>query len=201
MKLVKRYKNRRLYDIESSRTITFEDLALMIKKGQEIKVVDSVTNEDITLAVLGRVVVSELTDWNDIGAARALLKNIISLGGEKSMSILKNTVLASIGVLQVTKEKAEKIIDELIKKGELDKSNRKKAIMELLTKAEKTTGEFKTKVLKEAEKAQKGVSKLTRELNWARQSDVQKLEVKVNKLAKAIKELEKKITPPSVSGE
>ncbi len=201
MKLIKRYKNRRLYDIESSRTITFEDLVLMIKKGQEIKVVDSVTNEDITLAVLGRVVVSELTDWNDIGAARALLKNIISLGGEKSMSILKNTVLASIGVLQVTKEKAEKIIDELIKKGELDKSNRKKAILELLAKAEKTTGEFKTRVLKEAEKAQKGVSKLTRELNWARQSDVQKLEIKVNKLAKAIKELEKKIMPPAVSGE
>ncbi len=39
------------------------------------------------------------------------------------MSILKNTLLASIGVLHVTKEKAEKIIYDLIKKGELDKKS------------------------------------------------------------------------------
>ena len=193
MKLIKRYKNRRLYDTETSRTITQEDLAEMIKKGKEVKVIDSTTEEDITLSVLGRVVVAELNQWGNIKESKELLRNIIYLGGEKSMSILKNTVLASIGVIQVTKAKAEKVIDDLIKKGELDKSSRKKAVMELLEKAEKSTADFKAKIMKEADKAQKGVSKITKELNWARQSDVKKLEAKVNKLAKAIKELENKM--------
>jgi len=109
------------------------------------------------------------------------------------MSLLKNTVLASIGVFQVTKAKAEKIIDDLIKKGELDKSSRKKAVMELLEKAEKSTAVFRSKVMKEADKAQKGVTKITKELNWARQADVKKLEARVNKLAKAVKEMENKV--------
>ena len=59
------------------------------------------------------------------------------------MSLLKNTVLASIGALHVTKDKAEKIIDDLIRRGELDKSDRKKAVMELLEKAEKSTTDFR----------------------------------------------------------
>lgn len=193
MKLIKRYKNRRLYDTESSRTITLEDLSELIKKGHDIKVVDTATEEDITLSVMGRILVMDLTRWGDLGKSKELMRTIINLGGDKSMSLLKNTVLASIGVIQVTKAKAEKIIDDLIKKGELDKSNRKKAVMELLEKAEKSTADFRSRIMKEADKAQKGVSKITKELNWARQTDVKKLETKVNKLAKAIKELEKKI--------
>ena len=200
MKLIKRYKNRRLYDTETSRTITLEDLSRMLKKGKEVKVIDSASGEDITLLVLGRVMVAELSKWGEIKESKELLRIIIYLGGEKSMSILKNTVLASIGVIQVTKAKAEKVIDDLIKKGELDKSNRKKAVMELLEKAEKTTADFKSKIMKEADKAQKGVSKITKELNWARQSDVKKLEAKVNKLAKAIKELENKLGPTGTPG-
>ena len=193
MKLIKRYKNRRLYDTESSRTITLEDLSELIKKGHDIKVVDTATEEDITLSVMGRILVMDLTRWGDLGKSKELMRTIINLGGDKSMSLLKNTVLASIGVIQVTKAKAEKIIDDLIKKGELDKSNRKKAVMELLEKAEKSTADFRSRIMKEADKAQKGVSKITKELNWARQTDVKKLETKVNKLAKAIKELEKKL--------
>jgi len=193
MKLIKRYKNRRLYDTESSRTITLEDLAKMIKKGHEVKIVDTATEEDITLSVMGRILVMDLTHWGDTGKSKELMRTIISLGGDKSMSLLKNTVLASIGVFQVTKAKAEKIIDDLIKKGELDKSSRKKAVMELLEKAEKSTAVFRSKVMKEADKAQKGVTKITKELNWARQADVKKLEARVNKLAKAVKEMENKV--------
>ena len=109
------------------------------------------------------------------------------------MSLLKNTILASIGAFQVTKAKAEKIIDDLIKKGDLDKSDRKKAIMELLEKAEKSTAGLRARVAKEAEKAHKSAAKLAKDLNWARQTDFKKLEAKVNKLARAIKALEEKI--------
>ena len=109
------------------------------------------------------------------------------------MSLLKNTILASIGALQVTREKAEKIIDDLIKKGDLDKSDRKKAIMELLDKAEKSTASLRAKVAKEAERAQKSASKIVSELNWARQTDLKKLEAKVTKLATAVKALEEKM--------
>ncbi len=189
MRIVKRYSNRRLYDTQSSRTITQFDLARLIQEGHEVRVVDSSTGEDITLQVLSRIAVAETSKWDDIKQSKELLRGIISAGGEKSMSILKNTILASIGVLHVTKEKAESIIDDLIKKGELDKSDRKTAVMELLDKVEKSTSEFSKKVMKEADKAQKNVKKATSGLAWATQDDLKRLEKKVNKIAKQLKDL------------
>lgn len=193
MKLIKRYKNRRLYDVESSRTITQTELASIVKAGYDIKVIDSTTEEDITLKVLGKVMISETSTWEDVIDSKELLIKLISLGGDKSMSVLKNTILASIGAFNVTRAKAEKIIDDLIKKGDLDKSNRKKAVMELLDKAEKSTAQIRDKITKGADKTQKEFNKFVKNINIAKKTDMKKLEDKVDKLAKALKNIEKKL--------
>jgi len=192
MRIVKRYSNRRLYDTQSSRTITQFDLAGLIRDGHQVKVVESATGKDITVDVLGRIMVAETARTSSLKDAKEFLRELIVTGGDKSMSILRNTVLASIGALQVTKAKAEKIIDELIKKGDLDKSDRKKAVMELLAKAEKSTAELRTKITKEAEKAQKGVSKFASGISWATADELKKLDAKVKRLAKKVKDLEAK---------
>ncbi len=193
MRIIKRHKNRRLYDTEESRVVTQDYLAELVKAGIDIKVIDNATGEDITLTVLGRVLLSEASTWDEIKESKELFRKIISLGGDKSMSVLKNTILASIGVFQVTKDKAEKIIDDLIKKGELDKSDRKKAVMELLKKAEESTSKLKDKVAKGADKTSKEFHRIVKSLNVAKQTDLKKLETKVDRLAKAIKGLEKKL--------
>lgn len=193
MRLIKRYKNRRLYDLEASRTITQMELALLVKQGHDIKVIDNASGEDITLEVLGRTMISETESWEDKHDSRELLKKIILIGGDKSMSVLKNTVLASIGAFNVTKAKAEKIIDDLIKKGELDKSDRKTAVMELLDKAEKSTAQLKDKISRGADKTQQEVSKVIKSINVAKATDLKKLETKVDKLAKSLKNIEKKL--------
>lgn len=189
MRVIKRYSNRRLYDTETSRTITQFDLARLIESGEQVQVVDARSGADVSAAVLGRILVSESERWGTVTETKELLRSLIQTGGEKSMSVLRNTVLASIGAFQVTKAKAEKIIDDLIKKGELNKSDRKKAVLELLDKAEKSTAKFREKVLKEAEKAQEGVGKVTKSLTFVRQDEYKKLERKVNRLAKQVKDL------------
>jgi len=194
MKIIKRYKNRRLYDVEASRTITQRELADIVKAGHEIKVIESSNEKDITLEVLGRVMISETSSWEDVKESKELFIKLISLGGDKSMSVLKNTILASIGAFNVTKEKAEKIIDDLIKKGELDKSDRKKAVMELLAKAEKSTSQIREKISKGADKTSKEFVKIVDSLNYAKEVDLKKLEAKVDKLSKALKSIEKKIS-------
>ncbi len=193
MKLIKRYSNRRLYDTSTSSTLTLADLAAFIRAGTEIRVIDTVDGEDITTEVMGRILVAEMSSWENARKSQEILRKTITLTGEKSMSLLKNTILASIGVFQVTKAKAEKIIDDLIKKGELDKSDRKKAVLELLEKAEKSTAKWSDKVSKEAGKVQKEVSSAVKKLNLARQTDLKKIEAKVDRLNKVIKRLEEKL--------
>ncbi|MSP73364.1 MAG: hypothetical protein EXR76_14590 [Myxococcales bacterium] len=59
MTVIKRYPNRRLYDTESSRYITLEDLAVLIGENREVKVVDSKTDEDLTRRVLVQVLLTD----------------------------------------------------------------------------------------------------------------------------------------------
>lgn len=192
MRIIKRYRNRRLYDTQTSRTITQFDLAKMIRQGIEVRIIDSASGIDISAAVLGRVMLNDSNRWNDVKESIDIFSHLIATGGNKSMSILKDTVLASIGMLHVTKAKAEKIIDDLIKRGELDKSKRKKAVMELVAKAESTTRNFRKIATKEAERAKSEFAKLAKDFKWVRQSELKKLEAKIAKLTKEVKNLKSK---------
>ena len=55
-KIIKRYQNRKLYDTLLSRYITLEDLAKMIKNGEDIVVVDNLTEKDITSNTLTQLI-------------------------------------------------------------------------------------------------------------------------------------------------
>ena len=107
------------------------------------------------------------------------------------MSVLKNTVLASIGLFEITKARAERIIDDLIQKGELTRSDRKKAVLELLDKAEQSSARFRKKVFKEVHEAQSEISQMAEDLKWARQAEMKKLQSKVSRLTKAVEALQK----------
>jgi polyhydroxyalkanoate synthesis repressor PhaR len=196
MRLIKRYRNRRLYDTQTSRTITQNDLVRLIGDGVSLKVVDSDTGEDVTMSVLGRLIARQAETLANDDESQRLFRRIIQIGGTKSMSILKNTVLASIGAFQVTKEKAEKVIDELIKRGEVSESERKSAVMELLERAEKSTAGWREKVSKEVKKAVDEVNKLGKEVKdykLVKQSDLTGLEEKINNLNASLQAIEKRL--------
>ena len=107
------------------------------------------------------------------------------------MSVLKDTVLASIGLFEVTKARAERITNVLIQKGELSRSDRKKAVLELLDKTEQSSARFRKKVLKEVDQAQSEISKMAEDLKWARETELKKLQDKVSRLTKAVDTLQK----------
>jgi polyhydroxyalkanoate synthesis repressor PhaR len=54
--VIKKYANRRLYNTGSSTYVTLEDLAQMVKKGEDFQVFDAKTNEDITRSVLTQII-------------------------------------------------------------------------------------------------------------------------------------------------
>jgi polyhydroxyalkanoate synthesis repressor PhaR len=54
--VVKKYSNRRLYDTSDSRYITLDELAMKIRAGHEVRVLDAKTNEDLTQPTLTQVI-------------------------------------------------------------------------------------------------------------------------------------------------
>jgi polyhydroxyalkanoate synthesis repressor PhaR len=54
--IIKKYANRRLYNTGTSTYVTLEDLAGLVKKGEDFTVYDAKTGEDITRSVLTQII-------------------------------------------------------------------------------------------------------------------------------------------------
>jgi len=59
IRLIKRYESRKLYDTEESRYVSLEDIAAWVRGGQEVRVVDNATSEDVTAQTLTQVILDE----------------------------------------------------------------------------------------------------------------------------------------------
>ena len=71
--LIKKYANRKLYDTRTSRYVTLEGLAQLVREGHEIRVVDRDNGQDLTQVTLSQIVLEE----EKRGPAR-----IVDAGGE-----------------------------------------------------------------------------------------------------------------------
>jgi len=88
---------------------------------------------------------------------------------------LDKLMLAGLGALSMTRERAEKIFDEYVSRGKTEKSNRTGFVKELMDSAERTRQDFEKLV---AEQVDKSISKL----NLATHTDIQRLEEKIDQL-------------------
>ena len=59
MVVVKKYGNRRLYDTESSRYITLDDMAGLLRSGRDVRVIDAKTKADLTKSVLLQIITEQ----------------------------------------------------------------------------------------------------------------------------------------------
>jgi len=57
--IIKKYANRKLYDTQTSRYITLDGIADLVRDGHQIQVVDRDTGQDITQVILSQIVLSE----------------------------------------------------------------------------------------------------------------------------------------------
>ena len=74
--VIKKYANRRLYDTSAGRYVNLEDLAALIRKGEEIQVVDAKSGEDLTRVVLTQIIVED-AKGQPTGLPLELLRQLI----------------------------------------------------------------------------------------------------------------------------
>lgn len=58
-RVIKRYANRKLYDTGRSCYVTLEEIGVLVKAGQAVRIVDNRTGEDLSSVTLAQVVVEE----------------------------------------------------------------------------------------------------------------------------------------------
>src|SRR5690606_17342022 len=86
--VIKKYANRRLYNTGTSTYVTLDDLAEMVKRGEEFVVQDAKTGEDITHAVLTQIIF-ELEGKNGQNMLPvSFLRQLISFYGDQMQAIV-----------------------------------------------------------------------------------------------------------------
>jgi polyhydroxyalkanoate synthesis regulator phasin len=88
---------------------------------------------------------------------------------------LKDVVLAGIGALTLTEEKVRELLDSLVKRGDMTREQAEKAISELAQRGAKDREEFGGKI-------SDLVSRVVSAMDYARRSDLERLEERVRVL-------------------
>ncbi len=82
-KIIKRYANRKLYDTDRSCYVTLEEIAEMVKEGDDLRIIDNRTGEDLTSVTLTQIIYEDQKKPDQKGALPlGALRSIIQSGGE-----------------------------------------------------------------------------------------------------------------------
>jgi len=81
MTVIRKYGNRRLYDTNSKRYVNLDEIAQMIRSGEEIQVVDAKTREDLTRGILTQIIMDD-SKSQDGGLPLEILRELIALSGK-----------------------------------------------------------------------------------------------------------------------
>jgi len=84
---IKKYANRRLYNTGTSTYVTLEDLAAMVKTGEDFVVYDAKTGDDITRSVLAQIIFEQENKEGQSLLPIAFLRQLIRFYGD-SMQML-----------------------------------------------------------------------------------------------------------------
>ncbi len=102
---IKKYANRRLYNTGTSTYVTLEDLATMVKAGQDFVVFDAKTGEDITRSVLAQIIFEQENKEGQSLLPIAFLRQIIRFYGDSMQMLVPRYLEVSIESLTREQEK------------------------------------------------------------------------------------------------
>jgi polyhydroxyalkanoate synthesis repressor PhaR len=115
-RLIRRYDNRKLYDVEARRYVTLEELSRLIGEGTDLRVVEQRTGEDITTIVLAQVVLEGIKQ-RTADIPHQVLSRLIRLGSGKAGGFTE--WLDPQEASTRARHEAERIVSGLVTRGRL----------------------------------------------------------------------------------
>jgi polyhydroxyalkanoate synthesis repressor PhaR len=165
--LVKRYANRKLYNTETSRYITLRGIQELIEEGREVRVIDNETGEDITSVALSQILVDSERSARHVPGS--VLSELISKGGDALYTALRKRV-----------DDAQEGMDEL-----------RRSMRRAIGQRENEVSEWLNESRDDVESnVQHLVERVLGALDLPRRSDVEALNANLERVAKALENLE-----------
>jgi polyhydroxyalkanoate synthesis repressor PhaR len=94
--VIKKYANRRLYNTGTSTYVTLEDLAAMVKRGEDFVVYDAKSSEDITRSVLTQIIFEQENKAGQNLLPATFLRQLIRFYGDSMQMLVPRYLEVSI---------------------------------------------------------------------------------------------------------
>lgn len=105
--IIKRYGNRRLYNTETGSYVNYQDLIGIIRAGNDIQVIDSTTQADVTKSVLIQAILEEEKNQKNL-LPLPFLFQILRSREDSVQDFFKNYLSASFEAYLKTKEEFDR---------------------------------------------------------------------------------------------
>lgn len=122
-RIVKRYPNRKLYDTIESCYVTLEDIGQMIKDGEDVQVIDNISQEDLTSQTLAQIIFEEEKKRKN-PALLLTLKDIIRSGAETLREFAQKSYENSVREFSHVKDEVNDFVDRISAKGLLSPNDK-----------------------------------------------------------------------------
>jgi len=118
--VIKKYANRRLYNTGTSTYVTLEDLADMVKKGEDFTVQDAKTGDDITHPVLTQIIFElENKDGQNM-LPISFLRQLISFYGDQMQMVVPSFLEQSMIAFAKEQERFREQMKSAMGKGPME---------------------------------------------------------------------------------
>jgi polyhydroxyalkanoate synthesis repressor PhaR len=102
--IIKKYANRRLYNTGTSMYVTLENLAAMVKGGEDFTVQDAKTGEDITHQVLTQIIFEQENKGGQNLMPATFLRQLIRFYGDQMQMVIPAYLEQSMAALSREQE-------------------------------------------------------------------------------------------------
>jgi polyhydroxyalkanoate synthesis repressor PhaR len=129
-RIIKRYQNRKLYDTYKSCYVTLDQIARMLKEGDDVTVIDNKTQNDITAPTLIQIIFEgEKKSENPIPTP--ILKNVVRKGEGAILDYITRSISDGIASRYLVRDELEKHFDTLVEKNIVGTETKNRILNEL----------------------------------------------------------------------
>lgn len=109
--VIKKYPNRRLYNMATSVYVTLDDVCTMLKNGEDVLVQDAKTGEDLTRSVLTQIILEQDSKGENLLPV-SFLKQLIGFYDDQMKHVLPSYLDHSLQQFQANQHQIESYLKE-----------------------------------------------------------------------------------------
>ncbi len=187
-RIIKRYANRKLYDTQHSRYVTLDQISEMIRAGDEVRIIDNKTKEDLTSVTLAQIIFEEEKKQKSFLPLQAM-RNIIQTGGDSITQFVTEAQKRVTGAFQRKEGEEGETFEAESEGGDHHKKGPAASLREArewILNTQRTVDEFQRKVDDRIRNVVEGISPFA-----GLQKDVKELSTRIAELEEKLQLLAK----------